>query len=328
MVDVKKMKLKIEHYPNWFNTISIKLELVKTNSNNQFEYYAGALHFHDEKSSTDFDYNRCLRIRLTKAEGYFRITILSSIHDWYFGLNSNENFSKSSFNDCIDLLSEKLSIPRVHLSKAIIMELSWKAKIPFREEHHNFMNCILEHKTLKNKTTIEKTKIGKTNIKFWSNDKKLIISKTNNKFIIDDVIKFDFYVEFEIQARNISNISYLKDKGGFIKGVSENWEDMIEVWKNEVNNLIIVDSFSPEISDYLNESNMTKMSGYLVYVGIKHYGLENFRQLMTDKMVSKKLYEYRNNYMKIYEKFENLDTPNYRSYFETNVELIAEKLKK
>lgn len=323
MVDVTEMHLKIKHDPKWFKTISIKLELVKTNANGKFGYYEGKLFFHDDKSLTDFDEKRFLRITLSKGINYIQITIHKSIQDWYLSKNTCEDFSKSSFGDCISLLSEKLSVAKTHLLKATIMDLTWKAKIVFREVHHNFMNCIFEHKTLKNKYTI-----GKTRIEFRGKDKSLIINKIPNKHLIDGEQRNDFYIQFELRATNLSNDSYLDDKGRCPKDISNNWNEVIEEWKNQLNNLIIVDSFSPKISDYLKNSNMTKMNGYLIYVGIKHYGLENFRQLINDKMISKKLYEYRKKYIEIYEKFEDANTPNYRSYFKTNVELIAEKLKK
>lgn len=322
MVNINKMKLRIKHYPNWFDRMSLKLDLAKTNSNSEFQYYDGELFFHDDRLSSDFDEDRNLIIKLTKAKDYFGITILGSLQGWYFGLTSNEDFSKSTLNDCIILLSEKLLIPRSHLSKATIMEFTWKTRIGFRKEQGNFMNCILEHKTLKNKSTI-----GNTKIIFSGNGKKFLITKKKNYQKNGNEEKFHFYVHFQLESKTLSNDKFLIDNAHSPKEILKNWDEMVDEWENQMNNLVIVNSFSSVISDYLNNSNMTKMSGYLVYVGIKHYGLENFRQLMTDKMVSKKLYEYRNNYMKIYEKFENIDTPNYRSYFETNVEIIAEKLK-
>ena len=322
MVDVTKMHLRIKDDSKWFNTMSINLELKRTNYNSEFKYYEGKLFFHDDKSSTDFDDDRFLKIQLTMHHDYFRINILHSIQDWYLGDNASEDFSKSSYNDCINLLSKKLSIASF-TSHATISELTWKAKIAFRKEHANFMSCIFDHKTLKNKLTA-----GRTKIKFWGKDKNYFITKKKNLPEIGNETNVDFYIYFQIVSINIPNDKFLKNNARCLEAILENWNQMVDEWENQLNNLVIVNSFSPEISDYLNDSNLTKMSGYLVYVGIKHYGLENFRQLMTDKMVSKKLYEYRNNYMKIYEKFENLDTPNYRSYFKTNVELIAEKLKK
>lgn len=323
MVDVKKMKLKIEHYPNWMECMLIKLDLVKTNSNSKHQYYAGELYFHDDKSSADFDKDRYLVIELIKNKNYFGITISGSIRSWYFGLNSVNDFSKSKFDDCISLLSEKLLVTRLHLSNAKIMELIWEAKIGFRKEQGNFMSCIFDHKTLKNKSTL-----GKTKIKFFGNDKKFLITKKNPLLEIANKAKFDFYVHFQLAFKNISNDNYLVNNARYPKDILKNWDDMVDEWESQMNNLIIVNSFSPEISDYLKNSNMTKMNGYLIYVGIKHYGLENFRQLMTENLASKKLYEYRQKYIDIYEQFEDLHTPNYRSYFITNVELTAEKLKK
>jgi hypothetical protein len=322
MVDVTKMYLRIKDDSKWFNTMSINLELKRTNYNSEFKYYEGKLFFHDDKSSTDFDGARFLKIQLTKHHDSCRINILYSIQDWYLGDSATEGFSKSSYNDCINLLSKKLSIASF-TSHATISELTWKAKIAFRKEHANFMSCIFDHKTLKNKSIT-----GRTKIKFWGKDKNCLIIKKRNLPEIANDTKINFHIHFQIESKNVPNDKFLKNNAHCLKAILENWNQMVDEWENQLNNLVIVNSFSPDISDYLNDSNMTKMSGYLVYVGIKHYGLENFRQLMTDKMVSKKLYEYRNNYMKIYEKFENLDTLNYRSYFKTNVELIAEKLKK
>lgn len=323
MVDVNRMKLEIKHYPNWKLKMQLKLDLVMTNSNSEFKYYDGYLFFHNAKSSADFDDDRYLTIELTEAKDYFRIKILGSLHDWYFGNISNEDFSKSTFSKCINLLSEKLEVPKLHLSDATIMELTRKAKIGFRKEQSNFMNCILEHKTLKNKSTI-----GKTKIIFWGKEKKLIITKTKNKQKIGNESTTDFFVHFQLESKNISNDKYLMENARNPKEILKNWNGIIYEWKNQMDNLIIVESYSPAISDYLYNSNMKKMSGYLVYVGIKHYGLDNFGKLINDKMTSKKLYEYRTNYKKIFEKFEDLETPGYRNYFKTNVEVTAEKLKK
>ena len=175
MVNINRMKIQIKHYPNWFDRMSIKLDLAKTNSNSEFQYYGGELFFHDDESSSDFDENRNLTIKLTKSKDYFGITILGSLQSWYFGLTSNEDFSKSTFNDCISLLSEKLLIPRLHLSNAKIMKFTWETRIGFRKDQGNFMNCILEHKTLKNKSIIRSTRII-----FSGNEKKFLITKKRN----------------------------------------------------------------------------------------------------------------------------------------------------
>lgn len=324
MVDINRMKLEIKDSPNWMNCMSKKLELQKTNSNSEFQYYEGNLFFHNDKSSPDFDEDRNLTIELTKTKACFKIKILGSLHNWYFGNTSNEDFSKSTFNKCIILLSDKLEVPKLHLSDATIMELTWKAKIGFRKEQRNFMNCILDHKTLKNKSTI-----GRNKIIFWGREKKLIITKRRNYQNIGNESTADFYyVHFQLKSTNVSNDKYLMENTRSPKEIIKNWDKIVDEWENQMNKIIIVNSFSPAISDYLDNSNMKKMSGYLVYVGIKHFGSDKFRQLMTSKMIPKKLYEYRKNYNEILERFESLDTPDYRIYFKIEIKKTADKLKK
>lgn len=313
MVDINKLRLKVKKDSNWLKSVTKSLTLTQTNTNSKNQYFEGYLFYDEDKESCDFDDERYLLVKVTQNEDHFTITLEYSMREWYFGISSNKNFTIQSLNACIILLSERLSIPKLYISNGNILKLSLSTKIAFEKRYHNFMNCILEHKQLKNISFK-----GKTTVRFSGKEKKLTIKKERSRFTENK--NNVFYVNFTIGVKNISNNDFLNKKAKCPKDISRNWDSLTDMWKKEFENLIIVNNYSPEISDYLENSNMTKMNGYLVYVGIKHYGLDNFRNLINNKMTAKKLYEYRNKYISIYEQFENMNTLDYRSYFKNVTE--------
>lgn len=332
MIDNIRFYFTFKPDENWLTKLQENITLKDGWSNAKAKTFTGKL-FLDKKvqklKNNKSKPSLLIEIQLFKESGEAKILVKNSLRKWFFDTEVLGDFNKSQFEECLNLLSKKLIVNPEILFGAKVTRVEYGANLKFRDEYKCFTSCIHSHFDLKNKCTF-----GDETVEFRGENRSVIFYdkiseqkgktfKAANQKKLNNVM---LLLRYEIKVKKLSNsietplMSYLHD-------IIKNWNIIVDLWRKEIDKITFTNSMNPKIYDYLKDAKIKPMTQYLVYLGMEHLGLEDWRLILSDRMYSKIRKTTMDSQLRIYNDFKaKIEEENFEYLFKLKVEEMAGKL--
>lgn len=317
MIDNIRFTFEYNNDKEWLNSLKQNINLSKKFKNGNGSAYIGKLYFDVNRlnkkkiGSISNTKSSSLLIQIKEINsGICRINIMNSMRKWYFYDSFYRDFTKKEFSNCMELISNKINVPLEVILESTVTRVEYGGNLNLRESYKCFHNCIYSHKDLPKKVTYS----GET-LKFHGENKKVIfydkITEHKNKDKITAEVqkalnKKALSLRYEISKTKIVKgdleYKYMKRLGNII----EYWDNIADLWYNELDKIIFVNNMSPKIYDYLKDTQIKNMTEFLTYLGLEKLGIENLQTILSDRALLKKRGILNKKYTEIFNKYKNL----------------------
>lgn len=332
MIDNIRFNFRFKPKEDWFDKLENNLTLKKKWSNGKQKILKGKLFLNkDVKIKENGKPKPSLEINILILEdNEVRVVITNSIRKWFFNTEVIGDFNKVEFEECLNLISGKLYVSFDILLNAKVTKVEYGANLSFRDQYRCFYACIYSHFDLKKKCIY-----GDETIEFKGENRSVIFYdkvteqkgktfKAKNQKKLNDVI---LLLRYEIKVSKMSGapekplMSYLSD-------ILKNWDKVADLWYKELDKITFVNDMNPKVYDYLKDAKIKPIKDYLIYLGMKNLGLENWRLILSDRVYTKIRKSTIDSQLKIYEEFNSMiQEEDFEKLFRVKVQEKVEKLK-
>jgi hypothetical protein len=259
-----------------------------------------------------------------------KVVVSNSLRKWFFDASNTRDFNKFQFEECLNLISEKLNISEDILLGSKVTKAEYGANLSFREEYRCYYACIGSHYDLKKKCIY-----GDETIEFKGENRSVIFYdkvaeqkgktfKAKNQKKLNAVtllLRYEIKIEKMSGAPEKPLMSYLHD-------ILKNWDLIADLWYEELDKITFVNNMNPKVYSYLKDVKIKPIKDYLIYLGIRNLGSENLRLILSDRIYAKIRKSTSDSLDKIYEEFNSMvQEEDFEKLFRVKVQEKVEKLK-
>lgn len=340
MIDNIRFNFRFKPKEDWLVKQKINLSLKEEWSNGKGKGFTGKLFLKDNKDDDDDDDTEKVKARKSKpylliqikliGDKEVRVFVLNSLRKWYFDKEVIGDFNKTEFNKCLNLISEKLEVPKDILLGAKVTRVEYGANLRFREEYRCFYACIHSHYDIK-----KKCNWGNETIEFKGENRSVIFydkvteqkGKTFSAKNQKKINNVALLLRYEIKVNKISG-SPEKPFMSYLNDIIQNWDLIADLWCKELDKITFVNDINPKVYSYLKGAKIKPIKEYLIYLGMKQLGLDNLEEIMQDRIYARIKKSTMDSLIKTYEEFNSMiQEEDFEKLFRIKVQEKVEKLK-
>lgn len=328
---IDNIRFYLTFKPNEFWIDNLKDSFTLKDKYSKPGFYSGKLFLDQKKKRKENGKLRpYLFIEITQLEdNMVKLNVTNSLRKWYFNKETVGDFTKNEFNDCLDLLTQKLFISKKVLLEAKVTRVEYGSNLNLREELRCFYLCIHSHHDIKKKCSF-----GNETVEFRGENRSVIfydkVAEQKGKTFLarnEKKMKKFLLLRYEIKVNKMSG-SPEKSKMETLNKIIENWDDIVDLWRNELDKITFVNNMNGRTYDYLKDAKIKPIKEYLIYIGIESLGTEKLELILRDRMYAKLRSQTSKDLVRIYNDFkEKIEDEDFEFIFKSIVKNRAEILK-
>lgn len=261
-----------------------------------------------------------------KEEKVGRLTIHQNIRKNYInykGLNVFEDLTYQNFVDIINLYADEFKIPREIFWKASVTQLELGVNLKFKMHISSIINSISQIKRVPKRFLVDNSalyfKAKKFEIVVYdkldrASEQKEVFPKANKikrKKLIKKISQNNSILRFELKIKSVKQFNQRDFKGKIesLEKLKINFQDIADSLFRLATDISFVDVISPEISRKLVQSQLKskgkkEFDEYLIYMGLKKFGIIEFINFATPLLSSAIKLRYLKSLEKLYNSYK------------------------
>jgi hypothetical protein len=332
MIDNISFNFKFKPDEDWLSKLENNLTLKKIYANGKVRAFKGKLFLDKNVKKKENDKSKpslYIVIKLLE-DNEVLVIVKNSLRKWFFDTEVIGDFNKTEFEECLNLISEKLYVTQDILLSSKVTKVEYGGNLKFREQYRCFYACIHSHKDIKKKCTY-----GNETVEFKGKNRSVIFYdkiteqkektfKAKNQKKLNNVV---LLLRYEIKVIKLSNsietpfMSYLSD-------IYKNWDKIVDLWVKELDKITFVNNMNSKVYDYLKDAKIKPMKDYLIYLGMESLGLDKWQLILYDRMFAKIRKSSMDSQLGIYNDFKSkIEEESFEFFFKDTVSKKAENLK-
>ncbi len=281
----------------------------------------------DEDSFSTYSYkNLYITYSRIIGEEEGRLTIHQNIRKNYInykGLGAFRDLTYQDFIEIISLYADEFEIPREKFWKASITQLELGVNLTFKMHISSIINSFSQIRRVQKRFLVDNSalyfKAKKFEIVAYDKldraaEQKEIFSKwdkTKRKKLIKKISKNNSFLRFELKIKSVQQFNQRDFKGKIesLERLRTNFRDVADSLFSLATTITFVDVISPEISKKLLQSQLkskgkTEFDQYLIYLGLKKFGIVEFVNFATPLLSTSIKFSYLNSLEKLYNTYK------------------------
>ncbi|MGX9986924.1 hypothetical protein [Soonwooa purpurea] len=261
-----------------------------------------------------------------KEEKVGRLTIHQNIRKNYInykGLNVFEDLTYQNFVDIINLYADEFKIPRGIFWKASVTQLELGVNLKFKMHISSIINSISQIKRVPKRFLVDNSalyfKAKKFEIVVYdkldrASEQKEVFpkaSKIKRKKLIKKISQNNSILRFELKIKSVKQFNQRDFKGKIesLEKLKINFQDIADSLFRLATDISFVDVISPEVSRKLVQSQLKskgkkEFDEYLIYMGLKKFGVIEFINFATPLLSSAIKLSYLKSLEKLYNSYK------------------------
>jgi len=294
------------------------------------EIYKFSINDSENENKSEFsDYSfKNLFITYSRAFGEEegKLTIHQNIRKNYInykGLNVFKDLTYQDFVDIINLYADEFEIPRKVFWKASVTQLELGVNLKFKMHISSIINSFSQLKRVQKRFLVDNSALYFKAKKFEivaydkldrASEQKEVFPKANKikrKKMIKKISKNNAFLRFELRIKTVKQFNQKDFKGKIetLENIKYNFRDIADSLFRLATDISFVDVISPEISRKLVQSQLKskgkkEYDDYLIYLGLKKFGVVEFINFATPLLSSAIKLSYLKSLEKLYNSYK------------------------
>lgn len=255
-----------------------------------------------------------------------RLTIHQNIRKNYInykGLNVLKDLTYLEFLEIINLYADEFDIPREIFWKASITQLELGVNLKFKMHISSIINSFSQLRRVQKRFLVDNSALYFKAKKFEivaydkldraSEQKEVFpkVSKIKRKKLVKKVSKNNSILRFELKIKSVKQFNQRDFKGKIesLEKLKNNFRDVADSLYKLSMDITFVDVISPEISRKMIQSQIKgkgkkEFDEYLIYLGLKEYGIVKFLNFVTPLLNTSIKFSYLKSLEKLYNSYK------------------------
>ncbi|WP_294962698.1 hypothetical protein [uncultured Flavobacterium sp.] len=240
-----------------------------------------------------------LSLRYDDTKDIFRLRINGSVKKWYLNGNTLEDLTKPQYEDCIKTIAEKIATPYSELLNSRNTKIETGFTICLKAKFTDLLKNFVWYKNFERIEEDETTIYFRGEYYSFILYEKNIEIKSKNRTVKNDCIATEkpinftkSYLRFEVKVNRICGVTFYKEKANTTNKVITNWNEIVQQIQTYFKDIEFLD-LDVNID---NPENITfsELKKYLIFIGIKFFGLEKVLELFNKINTGTNKTKYRN----------------------------------
>ena len=281
----------------------------------------------DENYFSDYSYKNLLIVFSRKeGEKEGRLTIQQNLRKNYInykGLSPFKDLNYLDFLEIINLYADEFEIPREFFLKASVTQLELGVNLKFRMNISSIISSFSQLKRVQKRFQVDSSALYFRAKKFEmiaydkltrASEQSEIFPKANKikrKKLTNKISKNNSILRFELKIKTVTQFNQKDFKGRIesLEKLKSNFREIADSLYRLALNITFVDVISPEISRKMIQSQLKgkgkkEFDDYLIYLGLKEYGIVKFVNFVTPLLNTSIKLSYLKSLEKLYNSYK------------------------